>query len=71
VNIPVPVEVERASHISPRMRLEQPKVSIEGAFKRKRPKPHQKHLPMGEGVYTDRKQERLSRKHRKGWRRIY
>ncbi|HUW44285.1 MAG TPA: DDE-type integrase/transposase/recombinase [Dehalococcoidia bacterium] len=71
VNMPVPVEVERARRISPRMKLEQPKVSIKGAFKRKRPKPHQKHLPMCKGVYTDRKGERLTRKHRKGWRRIY
>jgi putative transposase len=77
VNMPVSVEVERASHISPRMKLEQPKVSIEGAFKRKRviekaPKaPHQRRLPISKGVYTDRKRERLSRKHRKGWRRIY
>jgi len=73
VNIPVPVEVERARRISPRMKLEQPKVSIEGAFKRKRIKPHQRRLPMPSvsAVYTDRKGERLTRKHRKGWRRIY
>jgi len=71
VNMPVPVEVERARRISPHMKLEQPRVSIEGAFKRKRPKPHQKHLPISEGVYTNSKGERLTRKHRKGWRRVY
>ena len=38
VNMPVPVEVERARRISPRMKLTQPKVSIEGAFQRKRPR---------------------------------
>jgi putative transposase len=71
VNIPVPVEVERASHISPRMKLTQPKVSIEGAFKRKRPRePFQRNLPMG-GVYSDRKGQRLSRRHHRGWRRVY
>jgi len=70
VNIPVPVEVERAKRISPRLKLTQPKVSIEGAFKRKRTKPFQRALPLG-GVYSDRKGQRLSREHRKGWRRIY
>jgi len=70
VNIPVPVEVERARRISPRMKLEQPKVSIEGAFQRKRPRqPFQRSLPIG-GVYSDRKGQRLSRKPHRGWRRI-
>lgn len=69
VNMPVPIEVERATHMKPRMRLVQPKVSIEGAFQRTRPKPHQRRLPLG-GVYADRKAERLSRKHHRGWRRI-
>jgi hypothetical protein len=70
VNMPVSVKVERTSHISPRMKLTQSKVSIEGAFKRKRPRePFQRHLPMG-GVYSDRKGQRLSRKQHRGWRRI-
>jgi putative transposase len=70
VNIPVPAEVERARRISPRMKLTQPKVSIEGAFKRKRPRePFQRRLPIG-GVYSDRKGQRLSRKPHRGWRRI-
>jgi len=73
VNMPVPVEVERARHIRPRLQLTQPKVSIEGAFKRKRIKPHQRRLPLPSvsAVYTDRKGERLTKKHHKGWRRIY
>ncbi len=70
VNVPVPVEVERARRISPRMKFTQPKLSIEGAFQRKRPRqPFQRTLPLG-GVYSDKKQERLSRKHHRGWRRI-
>jgi len=70
VNMPVPVEVERARRISPRMKLEQPKVSTEGAFKRKRPRaPFQRSLPIG-GVYSDKKGQRLSRKPHRGWRRI-
>jgi putative transposase len=69
VNMPVSVEVERARRISPRLKLEQPKVSTEGAFKRKRTKPFQRSLPMG-GVYSDRKGQRLSRKPHRGWRRI-
>ncbi len=72
VNMPVPLEVERARRISPRMKLEQPKVSTAGAFKRKRPRePFQRRLPISKSVYSDRKGERLTRKHRKGWRRIY
>lgn len=73
VNMPVPVEVERARRISPRMQLIQPKVSTEGAFKRRRIKPHQKRLPMPSvsAVYSDRKGERLSRKPHRGWRRVY
>jgi len=69
VNMPVPLEVERARHIRPRLQLTQPKVSIEGAFKRKRTKPFQRALPMG-GVYSDRKGQRISRKPHRGWRRI-
>jgi putative transposase len=70
VNMPVPLEVERARRISPRLKLEQPKVSTAGAFKRKRPRqPFQRRLPIG-GVYSDRKGERLSRKPHGGWRRI-
>jgi transposase-like protein len=69
VNMPVSVKVERASHTRPRLQLTQPKVSIEGAFKRKRTKPFQRALPMG-GVYSDRKGQRISRKPHRGWRRI-
>ena len=73
VNMPVPVEVERARRMSPRMQLIQPKVSTEGAFKRRRIKPHQKRLPMPSvsAVYSDKKGTRLSRKTHRGWRRVY
>lgn len=71
VNMPVPVEVERASHTRPRLQLVQPKVSTKGAFQRKRPKPRQLPMPSVSAVYTDRKATRLSRRKRKGWGRIY
>jgi putative transposase len=71
VNIPVPLEVEKARHMRPRLQLTQPKVSIEGAFKRRRIKPHQMPMPSVSAVYSDRKAERFSRRKRKGWRRVY
>jgi putative transposase len=73
VNMPVPVEVERARRLSPRMTLTQPKVSTEGAFKRRRIKPHQRRLPgpSATAVYSDRKGQKLSRQKRKRWRRVY
>ena len=73
VNMPVPVEVERARRISPRLALIQPKISTEGTFKRRRIKPHQRRLPEPSVsvVYSNRKGERLSKRKRKGWRRIY
>jgi len=76
VNAPVSKRVEVASHISPRLKLNQPHMPIDTAFKRKRitPKPpqitpHQRHFPLG-GIYTDKSGRLLSRRPRRGWRRL-
>jgi transposase-like protein len=77
VKVPLPKQVEIARHISPRLSLEEPKVSLETAYKRKRGKqkiprittPQQRTLPIG-GIYTDKSGKLLSRRPRRGWRRI-
>lgn len=60
INTPVTKRAEIAKHISPRLILTEPKVSLEKAYKRKRVKipristPRQRTLPIG-GIYTDKR----------------
>ena len=76
VNAPVAKRAEVSTHISPRMRLTQPKMPIDRAYKRHRIThkvppitPRQRRLPIG-GIYTDKSGRLLSRRPRRGWRRL-
>lgn len=77
VNMPVSKKAEVLSHRSPRMNLISGKVNLDNAYKRTRITPSQPRitpkqgkLPLG-GVFTDKKGALISRKKRKGWRRLY
>ena len=76
VNAPVAKRAEVSTHISPRMKLPKTHISLDRAFKRQRisrrpPRitPHQRVFPLG-GIYTDKSGRLLSRRPRRGWRRL-
>jgi putative transposase len=75
VNAPVSKQVEVSTHISPRMPMITPRTPVDKAFRRQRitPKPprlpHQRVFPLG-GIYTDKSGRLLSRRHKRGWRKL-
>jgi putative transposase len=75
INPLIPKQAEIAKRISPRLPLIEPKASIDKAYKRRRGRrippttPRQRTLPLG-GIYTDKSGKLLSRRPRRGWRRI-
>jgi putative transposase len=69
--VPVPKESEILSHISPKIKMATPKANLSGAFKRHRqPRMRRVTLPQTGGVYTNKSGDILSRRARRGWRRI-